>query len=218
MKTTKLVLVDDHVVVRKGLAALLNETDGIEVVGEAGNGKEAIQEVEKLKPDIVIMDISLPILNGLEATRRIKKRYPDIHILALTMHTNEEYIFELIRAGASGYVVKKVAPCELIFAIQTVMSGEFYFSPSVSTKMVKRFLDSYGSKSKEKTTEILTSRETEILQMIAEGYSNREIADKLFISVKTVQVHKTNMMKKLDLTNTTALIKYAIQKGIIQLD
>ena len=215
MNPISILLAEDHTIVRKGLLSLLNTVDNFKVLAEAEDGREAVTKVEALKPDIVVMDISMPHLNGLEATRQIKKRFPKTKVIILTMHTNEEYIFEILRAGASGYIVKKAAPEELIMAIQAVSQGEKYFSPSISTKIADELLQKGLSKKSELTSTSLTGREREVLQLIAEGHTNREIAELLFISLKTVEAHRSHIMDKLDLHNAAELTKYAIQKGII---
>ena len=208
----RILLVEDHMMVRKGLRSLLENETGIEVVDEAGNGREAIQKVESLKPDIVLMDISMPTLNGLDATRQIKRQHPDMKILILTMHTAEEYVFEVLDAGASGYVVKQSAPNELVTAIHAVSRGETYLSPKVSGIVVQEILNGVLKKKKEHR---LTEREREIVQLIAEGHSNREIADTLHISIKTVDTHRSNLMEKLDLHSIADITRYAIRNKII---
>ena len=208
----RILLVEDHTMVRKGLRSLLENETGIEVVDEAGNGREAIQKVESLKPDIVVMDISMPTLNGLDATRQIKRQHPDMKILILTMHTAEEYVFEVLDAGASGYVVKQSAPNELVTAIHAVSRGETYLSPKVSGLVVQEILNGVRKKKKEPR---LTEREREIVQLIAEGHSNREIADTLHISIKTVDTHRSNLMEKLDLHSIADITRYAIRNKII---
>ena len=210
-----IVLAEDHIIVRKGLKAILDNEMDINVVGEAGDGQETLQLVEKLNPHIVVMDISMPILNGFQTTRKIKKQFPHTQVIILSRHHNEEYIFESFRAGASGYLVKKSAPSELISAIQSVHRGDSYTSPSVS----KVIMDDYIRRAKDtaalKDMNSLTDREFEILQLIAEGYSTAEISKCLYISKNTVSTHRTHIMKKLDLHSTAKLTQYAIRKGII---
>ncbi|MFA9452641.1 MAG: response regulator [Candidatus Aminicenantaceae bacterium] len=215
MKGIKVVLADDHTIVRKGLRSLLDDEGDINVIGEAGDGKEAIELVEQLKPHIVVMDIGMPVLNGLEATRRIIKKHPDTKVLILTMHTNEEYVFEILQAGASGYIIKKAAPTELVAAIRAVKQGESFLSPSISKKVIEEYLQRAGEEKWEDAFDLLTDREREVLQLIAEGLSTREIAEKLFISTKTVETHRMHMMEKLDLHGTADLTRYAIRKGIV---
>lgn len=213
----KVLLAEDHIIVRKGLYALLKKEIDIDVIGEAGDGREAVEMVEKLRPDVVLMDISMPSLNGIEATRRIKNKFPNTKVLILTMHDSEEYIFQLLRIGASGYVVKMAAPAELISAIRAVHQGHTFLSPSISKKVIKEYIRKTGTKAEADTLERLTNREREILQLIAEGHSNREIAEMLFISIKTVETHRTHLMAKLNIHSTAALTQYAIRKGIVNL-
>ncbi|MGB2905761.1 MAG: response regulator transcription factor [Candidatus Aminicenantaceae bacterium] len=215
MKGIKVVLADDHTIVRKGLRSLLDAEVDMDVIGEAGDGKEAIELVGQLKPHIVVMDIGMPVLNGLEATRRIIKKHPDTKVLILTMHTNEEYVFEILQAGASGYIIKKAAPTELVAAIRAVKQGESFLSPSISKKVIEEYLQRAGEEKREDAFDLLTDREREVLQLIAEGLSTREIAEKLFISTKTVETHRMHMMEKLDLHGTADLTRYAIRKGIV---
>ena len=217
MKIIKIVLADDHTIVRQGLRSILEQQAGINVVAEAQNGREAVRLTEQLKPDVVVMDFSMPDLNGLEATRQIKQRVPETKVLILTRHANQEYVKSILSAGASGYLVKKSAAEELVIAIQAVHRGDSYLDPSISTSIIKEYLDPIAGESK--TLEIkLTSRQREVLQLIAEGHPNREIASRLNISVKTVENHRANIMKSLDLHSTADLTQYAIRKGIISLD
>ncbi|MBD3415047.1 MAG: response regulator [Candidatus Aminicenantes bacterium] len=218
MKPITVLLAEDHTIVRKGLRSLLSQTQGIKVIGEAENGREAVKLVEKHHPELVVMDISMPLLNGLEATRQIKKRFPKTQVLILTVHDNEEYLFEIIKAGASGYIVKKAALEELLMAVQAVSKGETFFSPTVSTKIIKKLLKKKETLEQEPPHSYLTEREREVLQLIAEGYSNKEIAEILFISVKTVEAHRSHIMEKLDLHKAADLTKYAIEHRIIETD
>ncbi len=216
MDKTRVLLAEDHTIVRKGLRSLLDKETGIEVVGEAEDGREAIVKAEELHPDVVVMDIAMPGLNGLEATRQIKKRFSDIKIIILTMHANEEYILQSLKAGASGYLIKKAAPAELISAINAVHKGHSFLSPSISRMVI----DEYIRRSKEISEgeegfEQLTVREREVLQLIAEGRKTREIAELLYISIKTVETHRAHIMNKLDIHSTAELTQYAIRKGII---
>jgi len=216
MDKTRVLLVEDHTIVRKGLRSLLDKETGIKVVEEAEDGREAILKAEELHPDVVVMDIAMPGLNGLEATRQIKKRFPDIKIIILTMHANEEYILQSLKAGASGYLIKKAAPVELISAINAVHKGNSFLSPSISRMVI----DEYIRRSKEISEgeegfERLTVREREVLQLIAEGRKTREIAELLYISIKTVETHRAHIMNKLDIHSTAELTRYAIRKGII---
>lgn len=219
MDKTRVLLAEDHTIVRKGLRSLLDKETGIKVVGEAEDGRKAIVKAEDLHPDVVVMDIAMHGLNGLEATRQIKKRFPDMKILILTMHTNEEYVLQTLKAGASGYLVKKAAPAELISAINAVHKGDSFLSPSISRTVI----DEYIRRSKEISEgeegfEQLTVREREVLQLIAEGHKTREIAELLYISIKTVETHRAHIMNKLDIHSTAELTRYAIRKGIISSD
>jgi two-component system response regulator NreC len=218
MSKITVVVAEDHTIVRKGICSLIEGKAGIQVIGEAEDGWEAIKQVETLSPDVVLMDITMPHLNGLEATRQIKKLFPQVKVLALTMYTNEEYVTQVLQAGASGYVVKQAAPAELISAIQAVHRGDSYLSPTVSKTIIEEYLKHTDQSAQKDCFEALTDREREVLQLLAEGYSNREIAEKLQLSIKTVGVHRTNLMDKLDIHSVPELVKYALRKGIIQLD
>jgi two-component system response regulator NreC len=218
MSRIKVLLADDHTIVRKGLRSLLDSEATIEVVGEAEDGREAIEKVEQLSPDIVVMDSTMPILNGLEATRHIVKRFPQVKVLVLTMHTNEEYIFQFLQAGAAGYLVKQAAPTELVSAIQAVQRGDYFLSPAISKTVVEEYIKQAKAIDREDGFEQLTDREREVLQLIVEGFSNREIAERLHISLKTAGVHRINLMHKLNIHNVTELTKYAIRKGVISLE
>lgn len=209
------LLAEDHTIVRKGLRSLLDAEDDIWVIGEAEDGREAVEKTRKLRPDIVVMDITMPGLNGLEATRQIKQRFPHVQVVVLTMHTAEEYIFRILRAGASAYVVKRAAPSELVSAVRAACRGESFLSPSVSKTVIEEYLQKADAFAGENSYEKLTPREREVLQLIAEGHSNREIAELLCLSVKTVQSHRANLMRKLDIHSTAELTQYAIRKGII---
>ena len=217
MSKIKVLLVEDHTIVRKGIIALLEKDFAIEIIGEAENGMDAVKKAEELAPDIMVLDISLPLLNGLEVTRQVSKRFPQIKILILSMHDTEEFVFELLNAGAQGYVIKKAAPQELISAIDIVYHGKSYFSPAISKIILSRLQRNPDSVSDSNLQELLTEREREVLQLVAEGRSNREIADLLHISIKTIESHRSNIMDKLDLHNVADLIKYALRKGIITL-
>jgi len=218
MTKTRVLLAEDHTIVRKGLCALLDAEPSIEVIGEAQDGREALLKAEQLHPDIVLMDISMPGLNGLEATRQIKKRFPEVKVLILTVHSDEEYIRQILRAGASGYLVKQAAPHELISAIEAIQRGESYLSPSVSKKVVQEYVQHAAGAAEEDSYERLTDREREVLQLIAEGNSTRDIAELLHLSVKTAETHRARLMRKLDIHSTAELTQYAIRKGVISLD
>jgi DNA-binding NarL/FixJ family response regulator len=213
MNKIKVLLADDHTILREGIRSLLETRDNITVVAEVSNGRDAVQKTKDLKPDIVVMDISMPILNGVEATRQIIQECPSCKILVLTMHEDLEPVRQILRAGAAGYLIKKSAASELFDAIEAVCRGEAFFSPSVSKMLLVDYVEVIGD-----AVDVLSHREKEILQLVAEGYAHREIADMLCISVKTVESHKENIKKKLGVRDQVDLIKYAIQKGIISLN
>lgn len=218
MGKIRVLLAEDHTIVRKGLRALLDDETDIEVVGEAEDGRETVRQVERVHPDVVLMDITMPLLNGVEATRQIKAQYPEVQVLGLTRHENEEYIYQLLRAGASGYVVKQAAPAELVEAIRAVSQSETYLSPSINPSVVEEYIRQAKAMVKSGPDERLTPREREVLQLVAEGRTNREIAQVLSISVKTVEHHRANLMSKLDLYSAAELTQYAIRTGVIDID
>ncbi len=212
----RVVLADDHTILREGIRSLLEPEDHIEVVGEAETGKEAVQKVEELEPDVILMDISMPEMNGIKATSEISEKYPDVKILILTMHDEEGYVQPIIKAGASGYVIKRTATRELVSAIEAVVQGNTILHPSVTDRLLEGESSAGGSKDGD-MYDGLTDRELEVLTLIAEGLTNQEIADELYISIKTVQAHRANIMDKLGLNDRVALTKYAIKKGLISL-
>jgi DNA-binding NarL/FixJ family response regulator len=212
------LLAEDHTIVRKGLRALLDEAEDIVVVAEAENGREAVSRTQELQPDVVIMDISMPLLNGLEATRQIKKAQPDTRVLILTVHDNEEYILQTLQAGATGYLVKHSAPAELVAAIEAAYRGESYLSPTISKTVISQAIQQNHGPQDADSVDLLTTREREILQLIAEGHSNHDISVILNISEKTVRSHRNNLTDKLDIHSTAELTLYALRKGIITLD
>ena len=212
--TTRLLLVDDHAVVRSGLRMLLENQAGLEIVGEAGTGREALALVRELQPNIVLMDIGLPDMSGIEVTRQIKQQWPTVAIVALTIHEDEEYFFKMLQAGVSGYVPKRAAPEELLTALQTAIDGDVYLYPSLAKLLVKDYLT--GERETAGKVDGLTEREQEVLTQLAAGASNDEIAIALTISSKTVNRHRENIMRKLNLHSRADLVKYAIRKGIIQ--
>jgi two-component system, NarL family, response regulator NreC len=213
--TIRLLIVDDHAVVRSGLKMLLENERDVEIVGEASSASEAIEAAMRLKPNVILMDIGLPDLSGIDATREIKKREADLAIVALTIHEDEEYFFKMLEAGASGYVPKRAAPEELLTAIRAAASGQVYLYPSLAKLLVRDFLDG-GRAPEEQTSSDLTDREQEVLTYLAEGASNEEIAASLVISPKTVARHRENIMRKLNLHSRSELVRYAIRKGIIK--
>jgi len=213
--TIRLLLVDDHAVVRSGLRMLLENERDVEIVGEASSASGAMESAIRLKPNLILMDIGLPDLSGIDATREIKKRLPDVSVVALTIHEDEEYFFKMLEAGASGYVPKRAAPEELLTAIRAAASGQVYLYPSLAKLLVRDFLDG-GRASLEQTSSDLTDREQEVLTYLAEGANNSEIAASLVISPKTVARHRENIMRKLNLHSRAELVRYAIRKGIIK--
>jgi DNA-binding NarL/FixJ family response regulator len=217
MKNITVLLAEDHTIVRKGLCAILGDESDIEVIAEAVDGRDAVRLTEQLQPDVVVMDFSMPGLNGLEATRQIKQIIPAVKVLILTRHTNKEYIYNILQAGASGYLVKKSAPEELIAAIRAVERGDSYLDPSISAMVINGYMQ-WAESEIQKPDNLITPREREVLQLIAEGRSNQEIAKVLHISVKTVGNHRTNLMDKLSLHSTAELTQYAVRTGMINLD
>ncbi|MCI0710902.1 MAG: response regulator transcription factor [Chloroflexi bacterium] len=216
--TIRVLIVDDHEIVRSGMQLMLEDDDQIELIGEAENGEDAVRLAVELLPDVVIMDITLPDINGIEATRRIKAQAPEVAVLAMTIHEEPEYFFEMLKAGASGYVPKRVASEELFKAIEVVAAGHVFLEPVVAKNLVTDYLELAQSGGDEKARyDGLTPREREVLTLIARDYTNQAIANKLGISVKTVERHRENMMHKLELHSRTALVKYAIRKGLIDL-
>ena len=210
-----IVLADDHTILREGLRALLTADSNLEIVGEARDGREAVRCVEKLGPDLLLMDLSMPRMSGMDAIREIKKRYPETKIIALTVHKTEEYLLTTLQAGADGYVLKDATHDELMLAIKNVMGGKSYLSPGVSEKVIEGYLEGKETTRSLSSWESLSQREREVLKLIAEGYKNKEIADDLCISLKTVEKHRANLMKKLDLHNAAALTVYAMEKGLV---
>jgi DNA-binding NarL/FixJ family response regulator len=211
----KIIIADDHRILREGLRALLSSDPELEVVGEAEDGQKAIRVVEKFKPGLVPMDLSMPRMNGMDAIKEIKKRSPETKILVLTMHKTDEYILATLQAGADGYVLKDCTNVELRMAIKNVLSGKFFMSPGISGKVIEGYLQNKRNLKPSTSWDTLTSREKGILKLIAEGYKNKEIANFLCISVKTVEKHRGNLMKKLDLHNASALTALAIEKGLV---
>lgn len=210
----RVLVADDHTIVRSGVRLLLEAEPDIEVVGEALDGNEVIMMAETLHPDVILMDIAMPIMDGLEATRQIKERWPDIKILVLTMHRSDEYFFEMLKHGASGYVLKGADPGELIKAVRVVARGEVFLYPTMAQKLLRDYLGRVGSYAN--TDPQLSPREEQILRLLAEGYSNKEIAERLVISPSTVYTHRGNLMHKLGLNSRRELIQYARKRGFLQ--
>ena len=216
MQKMRVLLVDDHAILREGIKALLEKQENIEVVAEAANGREAISKVVQFRPDVVVLDISMPLMDGLEATRQIKRESPDVKILILTMHDDEEYFFQLLRAGASGYVTKRAASRELVSAIEAVYRGESFFCPSMAKSLLSNYLR-LAKNTEHIEQEELTPREREIVKLIAEGYTNQQIAGLLHRSVKTIESHRSNILRKLGVHDSTGLVKYAVRKKLIEI-
>ncbi len=214
MDKIRILMVDDHALMRDGIGALLGLHDDIEIVGEASEGKEAIKKARELAPDVIIMDIAMPGMDGLEATRRIRKENPKMKVLVLTQHDTREYILSAIKAGAVGYVPKRALGSELVAAIRTVYQGNSFLYPSAAAALIEVYLH----QSEEEPYDRLTAREREILKLIAEGHTSRKIAAILIISLKTVLGHRAKTMEKLDIHNRTELIKYAMRKGLVSMD
>lgn len=211
----KILLVDDHAVVRMGLKMLLNTNPEMEVIGEASEGNEGIKKALKLKPDVVVMDLSMPHgKDGLSATTELKKLKPEINILILTMHDDEEYLFRAIQGGASGCILKSAPHDELMSAIESVAKGDAYLHPSATKRLMEEYLGSVKQDGSD-TYNLLSEREKEVLTLIAKGYSNKEIAEQLVISVKTVETHKGNLMEKLQMKTRPELVEYAVKKGLL---
>ena len=213
-KRRNVLLVEDHTIVRQGLKRLLEER-GISVVGEAGDGYQAVRVAKEKHPDIVIMDISLPKLGGIDATRRIKKELPATKVLMLTIHSEENYIFKSLDAGASGYLLKDTVADELVNAIEVVERGDIFVSSSIPRRVVDEYREMVRKGKRIDEFSKLTNREREILKLISEGYTSKQIAEMLFISVKTVDNHRANIMNKLDIHDTAGLVRYAIRIGLV---
>ncbi|MDP4115377.1 MAG: response regulator transcription factor [Bacteroidota bacterium] len=224
MADIKVIIADDHTLVRAGIKSLLESINGVEVIGEADNGRVALKLIEQNQPDIVLLDIAMSELNGLDTAARVSKEFPDVKIMILSMHASEEYVLQALRAGASGYLLKESAPTELELALRAVARGETYLSPVISRHVVEDYLRRVGSSaSSDKAVEPfphehLTPRQREILQLIAEGNSTKEIAGKLNLSVKTVETHRMQMMERLNIRDVAGLVRYAIRTGIISSD
>ncbi|NHZ71596.1 MAG: response regulator [Aquificales bacterium] len=220
-KKIKLMLADDHAVVRSGLRMLLDAQPDMEIVAEAETGLEAVAKVQELRPDIVLMDVEMPEMNGIEATRKIKEYVPETAVLALTMYEDDQYFFEMLKAGASGYVPKRAAPDELVNAIRTVSKGDVFLYPTLAARLVNDYInrdETTPTEEDDAPLTPLTPREQEVLIQIAEGLTNPEIAQELTISVKTVDRHRENIMRKLNMHSRIDLVKYAIRKGLIDLE
>jgi two-component system response regulator NreC len=215
MADIKLLLVDDHQVVRTGLRMLLEGQPDMKIIGEAESGLQALEKARELSPDVIVMDITLPDISGIEATKMIKEAFPDISVVALTIHEDEQYFFEMLQAGASGYVPKRAAPEDLITSIRAASVGEIYIYPSLAKALVADYLSRPLQENENVSLDGLTTREQEVLGLLAEGLSNDEIGEALQISKHTVARHRENLMRKLELHSRSELVKYAIRKGLI---
>lgn len=211
----RIFIVEDHTLLRAGLRALLSLDPELEIVGEAGNGRDAIRAIAVLAPHLVLMDLSMPGMNGIEAMRDIKRRNPDTRVLVLTMHNTDEYIHESLRAGADGYMLKDASHDELRVAVRSILNGKTYLSPDISGKVIHGYLSTGNADDVSSTWDTLTHREREVLKLVAEGHPNRYISDYLCLSIKTVEKHRSNLMRKLDLHNASMLTSYAIGKGLL---
>src|SRR6266699_936877 len=212
----RILLADDHTILRAGLKMMLNAQPDMEVVGEAPDGHQAIAQAQRLQPDIVLMDITMPDINGIEATKQIRKLLPDIKVLVLTMHEHDEYVFQALRAGASGYMLKEAADTDLFSALRVIQSGKFYLSPTAQSVMVGDYLQRVRTGEEKDSYSSLTEREREILKLVAAGYTNNQIAELLVISPKTVDTHRTHVMDKLNLHSRAELVKYAMRRGLLE--
>lgn len=210
-----LLIAEDHTLIREGLRSLLSSHPDLEVIGEAADGREAVQQAEKLSPALVLMDLSMPRVGGIEAIREIKKKWPKMKVLALTVNDSEEYVLAALQAGAEGYILKNSTRTELVQAIQNVLAGKRVLSPSISEKVIEGYLIGKKAGSIHAPWDTLTTREREVLKMIGEGNKSKEIADYLCISLHTVEKHRSNLMEKLNLHSVSALVSYAIEKGLV---
>ena len=214
-KKHRILIVDDHTLLRAGLRALMLQDPGLEVVGEAENGRDAIRAVGQLSPDLVLMDLTMPGMNGIEAVTEIKKRYPEVRVLVMTLHKAEDYVHAALKAGADGYILKDATQDEFRVAMRSVLLGKTYLSIDVSDKVVSGYLGGGKATGESSIYDALTHREREVLKLVAEGKTNKVIADYLNLSVKTVEKHRSNLMSKLDVHNASGLTAYAIEKGLV---
>ena len=211
MTPVRVLLADDHALVRAGIRALLEGLEGVAVVAEAGNGGEVLELARKHRPDVVLLDISMPGLGGLEASAQLKQELPEVRVVMLSMHANEEYVLQSLRAGAAGYMLKDSATAELEFALKAVMQGETYLSPPISKQVVEGYVQRVGAE----PAPDLTPRQRQVLQLIAEGHSTKEIAYRLELSVKTVETHRAQLMERLQIRDIAGLVRYAIRNGLV---
>ncbi|MBI4548188.1 MAG: response regulator transcription factor [Ignavibacteriae bacterium] len=219
MEKIRILIADDHSIIRTGLQMLFKSDPEFFVVAEAENGKQALELIQQHNPDIAILDISMPNISGIEATKLIKQKYPDVKVLILTIYENEEYVYQMIRAGANGYVLKDAGKKELFAAVRAVVAGKRFFSPGISELMIERFIKQTQEQQavEEASKQVLTNREMEVLRLIAQGLTNVQIAEKLFLSVRTVSTHRGNIMLKLNIHDTAGLVRFAIKQGFLEL-
>jgi two-component system response regulator NreC len=215
MSTIRILLADDHTVMRTGLRLVLERQPDFKVVAEAGDGREAVAQAESAKPDVAVLDIAMPNLNGIEAARQIAARIPGVSIVILSMHSDEAYVLRALKAGARAYLLKESAEADLINAVRAVREGKAFFSPAISRMLVEDYVRQLQDRDVEDSYELLTPREREILQLLAEGKSNKDVANLLNLSVYTVETHRGNLMEKLNLHSVPELILYAVRKGVI---
>ncbi|MDZ5473969.1 response regulator transcription factor [Bacillus sp. 31A1R] len=215
----RVIIADDHAIVRSGITMLINSQGDMKVIATAMDGEEVVQKTTELKPDVVVMDLNMPPgKNGLFATKQLKELCPEVHIIVLTMHDDKEYIFRVLQAGASGYILKSAEDMDLVTAIRTVFGGEAYLYPKATKLLIESYLDQIASGLVEDGTALLTSREEEVLSMLAKGYSNKEVAETLYLSVKTIEAHKSKIMEKLNLRTRPELVKYALKHGLLDFE
>jgi DNA-binding NarL/FixJ family response regulator len=211
----KMIIIEDHQLLREGLKTMISAFDNIEIVGEADDGLDAIRKIRKIQPDIILLDLSMPKMDGISIMKEVKSQFPDIKILVLTIHEVDHYVLEAFDSGADGYCIKNASRKELELAIKSVIDGQRYVSPGITSKILEGYMEGQKKLKEKSTWDTVTQREREILKLIAEGYLNKEIAEFLNISVKTVEKHRANIMKKLDLHNVASLTAYAIERGLI---
>ncbi len=215
MNPTRVLIADDHAVVRAGIRLLIDRQEDMEVIGEAGDGWQAVEQATSLRPDLVLLDVTMPGLNGLEVASELRRAVPDVRLLVLTMHDDEAYLRQFLQAGVSGYILKKAADTELVAAVRAVVRGETYIYPSLTGVLVDRFLDKPEVTKERGSHGKLTARETEILQLVAQGYTSQQIGDRLSITVNTVQTHRAHIMEKLELKGRAELVRYALARGLL---